>query len=259
MRGKGLLIGAGVLVAIVAVALFAGRDTWATAKIGTVYVAKQTCSCLFVAGRPMESCRTDYDPEAIKPLTVEATRQRRQGVCARGPGLRAGEVRAGLRLPSGELRRVPMSAIWRSAIWTAVAVAMLRRVCARGARAAAAAAGRRAVADERVADGPASRRVDRAALDAAMADAFDKKAPGLGETREVAIIVGGKLVHEQYAARLQRRHAAGVVVDGEVDHAGAGRRRRQAGQGRTSTRRWAIRTGLRTTSARRSRGAPGCR
>lgn len=73
MRGKGLLIGLGVLVAIVAVAMFAGRDTWATAKIGTVYVAKQTCSCLFVAGRPMESCRTDYDPAAIEPLTVEAT------------------------------------------------------------------------------------------------------------------------------------------------------------------------------------------
>jgi CubicO group peptidase (beta-lactamase class C family) len=41
--------------------------------------------------------------------------------------------------------------------------------------------------------------VDRVALDAALADAFDKKAPGLGETREVAIIVGGRLVHEQYA------------------------------------------------------------
>jgi hypothetical protein len=73
MRGKVLLIGAVVLVALVAIALYAGRDTWATAKIGTVYVAKQTCSCLFVAGRPMESCRTDYDPEAIKPLTVETT------------------------------------------------------------------------------------------------------------------------------------------------------------------------------------------
>ena len=73
MRGKVVLIGAAVLVALVAIALYAGRDTWATAKIGTVYVAKQTCSCLFVAGRPMESCRTDYDPEAIKPLTVETT------------------------------------------------------------------------------------------------------------------------------------------------------------------------------------------
>ena len=106
MRGKGLLIGAGVLVAIVGVALYVGRDTWATANLGTVYVAKQTCSCLFVAGRPMDSCRTDYDPAAIKPLTVEATEQRRQGLRARGPGLRAGGVRTGLRLPSGELRRL---------------------------------------------------------------------------------------------------------------------------------------------------------
>ena len=71
MRGKGLLIGIVVVVAIVGIAGFFGRDTWATARIGTVYVAKQTCSCLFVAGRPMDSCRTDYDPAAIKPLTVE--------------------------------------------------------------------------------------------------------------------------------------------------------------------------------------------
>ena len=68
---KGLLIGIVVVLVIVGGTLFFGRDTWATAKIGTVYVAKQTCSCLFVAGRPMDSCRTDYDPAAIEPLTVE--------------------------------------------------------------------------------------------------------------------------------------------------------------------------------------------
>ena len=51
---KGLIVGGLIVVVVVAVALFAGRDTWATAKIGTVYVAKQTCSCLFVAGRPLE-------------------------------------------------------------------------------------------------------------------------------------------------------------------------------------------------------------
>jgi len=48
--------------------------------------------------------------------------------------------------------------------------------------------------------GPLPEGVDRAALDAAMADAFGQKAPGLGETREVVIIAGGKLVHEQYGA-----------------------------------------------------------
>ena len=70
---KGLLIGIVVVLVIVGGTLFFGRDTWATAKIGTVYVAKQTCSCLFVAGRPMDSCRTDYDPAALKPLTVATT------------------------------------------------------------------------------------------------------------------------------------------------------------------------------------------
>ena len=73
MRAKGLLIAVVVVVAIVGVAMYAGRDTWATAKIGTVYVAKQTCSCLFVAGRPMDSCRTDYDPAALAPLHIEPT------------------------------------------------------------------------------------------------------------------------------------------------------------------------------------------
>jgi hypothetical protein len=72
MRGKGLLIGGVVVVAIVGGALWAGRDTWAAAHMGATYVAKQTCSCLFVAGRPMDSCRTDYEPDAIKPLTIEA-------------------------------------------------------------------------------------------------------------------------------------------------------------------------------------------
>lgn len=41
--------------------------------------------------------------------------------------------------------------------------------------------------------------VDAAALDAAMKDAFENKAEGLGETREVAIILGGRLVYERYA------------------------------------------------------------
>lgn len=42
-------------------------------------------------------------------------------------------------------------------------------------------------------------RVDRAALEAAMNDAFENEAEGLGETREVAIILNGRLVYERYA------------------------------------------------------------
>ena len=59
-----------VLVLLVGIGVWASRDTFATARIGTTYVAKQTCSCLFVAERPIESCRTDFDPEALRSLNV---------------------------------------------------------------------------------------------------------------------------------------------------------------------------------------------
>ena len=65
------LIALVVVVVLVGAAMFFGRDTWTTAKLGSVYVAKQTCSCLFVAGRTEDSCRTDYDPAAVRQLTVE--------------------------------------------------------------------------------------------------------------------------------------------------------------------------------------------
>ncbi len=47
--------------------------------------------------------------------------------------------------------------------------------------------------------GPMPAGVDTAEFQAAMADAFDKPAEGLGETRELVVIQGGRLVHEQYA------------------------------------------------------------
>ncbi len=36
------------------------KDQIQFAKIGTAYGAKMVCSCRFVAGRPMESCRKDF-------------------------------------------------------------------------------------------------------------------------------------------------------------------------------------------------------
>jgi CubicO group peptidase (beta-lactamase class C family) len=47
--------------------------------------------------------------------------------------------------------------------------------------------------------GPAPAGTDTAALRSAMDDAFARKIAQLGETREVVIIQGGRLVHEQYA------------------------------------------------------------
>jgi hypothetical protein len=72
MNRKGLLI-IGVLVVLIVVGVWGSRDTFATARVGTVYVAKQTCSCLFVAGRPLDSCYTDFDAEAVRPLDVSVS------------------------------------------------------------------------------------------------------------------------------------------------------------------------------------------
>lgn len=69
MKRKWPLI-AGVLVLLVGIGVWSARDTFATARIGTTYVAKQTCSCLFVAERPLESCRTDFDAESLRSLDV---------------------------------------------------------------------------------------------------------------------------------------------------------------------------------------------
>ncbi|MBL8265496.1 hypothetical protein [Steroidobacter sp.] len=62
-----------VLVLLAGIGVWSGRDTFATARIGTTYLAKQTCSCLFVAERPFESCRADFDPEAVRSLDVVAS------------------------------------------------------------------------------------------------------------------------------------------------------------------------------------------
>jgi len=34
------------------------------AEIGAGYAAEQTCACLFISGRTLESCRKDLDPLA---------------------------------------------------------------------------------------------------------------------------------------------------------------------------------------------------
>ena len=63
-----------VLVLLVGIGVWSGRDTFAAARVGTTYVAKQTCSCLFVAGRSPESCRTDFDDEALGSLDVVSSK-----------------------------------------------------------------------------------------------------------------------------------------------------------------------------------------
>lgn len=74
MRTRWAAIGGAVLVAGLGAAAWSGRGVYAEARIGTAYVAKQTCSCLFVARRPMDSCKTDYAPKDIARLTWETGR-----------------------------------------------------------------------------------------------------------------------------------------------------------------------------------------
>jgi hypothetical protein len=49
---------------------FAARHLRRLALIGVGYAAQQTCSCLFVSGRPLASCRTDLDPLAQRIVTL---------------------------------------------------------------------------------------------------------------------------------------------------------------------------------------------
>ena len=55
------VIFAALLVALAAFA-FAWRTYSPYPRIGAVYVAKQYCSCLFVAGRSETSCRAEFKP-----------------------------------------------------------------------------------------------------------------------------------------------------------------------------------------------------
>jgi hypothetical protein len=38
--------------------------------IGSGYAAQQTCACLFIAGRELESCRRDLEPLAQKIISI---------------------------------------------------------------------------------------------------------------------------------------------------------------------------------------------
>ena len=45
-------------------------------QIGSAYIAKQMCSCLFVAGRSEASCRPEFKAQSISAFTVVADRSR---------------------------------------------------------------------------------------------------------------------------------------------------------------------------------------
>lgn len=77
-RRKRLALGAVVLLLVVAVVAWRVFRVPLLVNIGTGYVAQQTCACLFVSGRTLESCVGDLEPLARKlislhPGTAEVT------------------------------------------------------------------------------------------------------------------------------------------------------------------------------------------
>lgn len=70
-RKRWILVGAlTVLVLGVAGGAWAMRDQVAYARIATGYAAKQTCSCLHVSGRELESCMADFPEDARQQISI---------------------------------------------------------------------------------------------------------------------------------------------------------------------------------------------
>jgi hypothetical protein len=73
-RRKRIALGVvvGVLVAIAVAVVVAWRvfRVPLLVNIGTGYAAQQTCACLFVSGRTLESCLGDLDPLARKLISI---------------------------------------------------------------------------------------------------------------------------------------------------------------------------------------------
>jgi hypothetical protein len=68
---KRLLIVAAVIVVLGAAAAWRLRLP-DLARIGTGYTAEQTCACLFVSRRSLESCRAELDPLAKRLVSLTA-------------------------------------------------------------------------------------------------------------------------------------------------------------------------------------------
>jgi hypothetical protein len=59
-----------VALALIAMAAaYLARGQIALAQIGTAFAAKQTCSCLFVSRRQLDSCKLDFDRAETRMLS----------------------------------------------------------------------------------------------------------------------------------------------------------------------------------------------
>lgn len=70
MLRKYWLWGLAAIAAGIAALTWLYRNDVAYARIATGYAAKQTCSCLHVSGRPLDSCIAEFPPEAREQISV---------------------------------------------------------------------------------------------------------------------------------------------------------------------------------------------
>jgi hypothetical protein len=70
IRRKHLLLGVGGLVVLAGVVAWRVLHVSDLAHIGAGYTAQQTCACLFIGRRTLESCLTDLDPLARRLISV---------------------------------------------------------------------------------------------------------------------------------------------------------------------------------------------
>jgi hypothetical protein len=60
-----------VVALLVVALLIGGRRLRKLAVIGTGYAAEQTCACMFISGRSLDSCRGDLERPAQRFVTLE--------------------------------------------------------------------------------------------------------------------------------------------------------------------------------------------
>lgn len=77
------IIGIGAAALVAGLAWF-GMKQAAFAHIAVGFAAKQTCSCLFVSGRTMQSCLGDFPEDSRSLLTIDPAGDRVRSSAALG-------------------------------------------------------------------------------------------------------------------------------------------------------------------------------
>lgn len=77
MRGSVLLwVGGLFICALVAAALFYGPKAAELGQVGANFASKQACSCVFLSGRDVNSCKADFPPDYVSVLSLDVQKDR---------------------------------------------------------------------------------------------------------------------------------------------------------------------------------------